>query len=124
MSLNETYLALKDRVSFFCIYIQEAHPEDWWPLQHNLEEDVVFYQPKSLDERADVAKACMLKLDLAMPTLLDDMDNSTDAAYAAMPERLYVIDKLGRVAYQSGPGPWGFDIENWRCAIGQITQKK
>ena len=59
----------------------------------------------------------MLKLNLEMPTLLDDMNNATDAAYAAMPERLYVVDTTGKVIYQSKPGPWGFVVEEWREAI-------
>lgn len=117
MSLNETYAVWKDRVNLFCVYIQEAHPEDGWQVPHNLDDDVVFYQPKSIQERAEIAQTCMLKLDLAMPTLLDDMDNSTDTAYAALPERLYVIDRLGKVTFQCGPGPWGFDIEAWQTAI-------
>lgn len=29
-------------------------------------------------------------------------------AYAGWPDRLYVIDREGRVAYKSGPGPFGF----------------
>lgn len=121
MSLNETYAVWKDRVNLFCVYIQEAHPEDGWQVPHNLDDDVVFYQPKSIQERAEIAQTCMLKLDLAMPTLLDDMDNSTDTAYAALPERLYVIDRLGKVTFQCGPGPWGFDIEGWQTAIAMAV---
>jgi hypothetical protein len=117
VSLNETYNALKDQVNFFCVYIKEAHPVEWWQVPQNLQDDVVFHQPSSIDERADVAQACMLRLDLTMPTLLDDMENSTDAAYATMPERLYVVDTLGKVAYQGAPGPWGFDVQEWRRAI-------
>lgn len=121
MSLNETYAVWKDRVNLFCVYIQEAHPEDGWQVPHNLDDDVVFYQPKSIQERAEIAQTCMLKLDLTMPTLLDDMDNSTDTAYAALPERLYVIDRLGKVTFQCGPGPWGFDIEGWQTAIAMAV---
>jgi len=107
-------------VNFFCIYIQEAHPEDGWQVPHNLKDDVVFYQPKSIVERAEVAEVCVLKMDLAMPMLLDDMDNSTDVAYAAQPERLYVI-KDGVVGYQSAPGPFGFDVDGWREAIATVV---
>lgn len=119
MRLNEVYNNLKERVNFFCTYIQEAHPEDGWQIPHNLKDDVVFYQPKSMAERADVAEACVLNLDLAMPTLLDDMDNSTDTAYAAVPERLYVVSREGEVTFQCGPGPFGFDIDGWLEAIEQ-----
>ena len=63
----------------------------------------------------------MLRLELAMPTLLDDMENSTDEAYAALPERLYVIGSDGRVAYQSGPGPFGFDAAGWERSVSTLA---
>ena len=90
-------------------------------MPHNLKDDVVFYQPKTIDQRADIAQACMLNLDLAMPTLLDDMENTTDAAYAAMPERLYVIDASGTVTFQCEPGPFGFDVSAWEAAIVEVS---
>ena len=86
-------------------------------MPNNLDDDVVFYQPKTLEQRAHVAEACMLRLELAIPTLLDNMDNSTDRAYAAHPERLYVIDGDGTVTFQCGPGPFGFDVAGWENAI-------
>jgi hypothetical protein len=46
-----------------------------------------------------------------MPVLLDDMANSADHLYGAWPERLYVLDMEGRVTYQGGKGPYGFDPE-------------
>jgi type I thyroxine 5'-deiodinase len=115
--LNEIFERYEDDVNFFCIYIKEAHPEDEWQVPHNLEDDVVFAQPKTIEERGVIAEACMLKLELKMPTLLDDMNDTTDAAYAAQPERLYVIDTDGNVSYQSGMGPWGFDVASWEKAI-------
>ena len=51
----------------------------------NHRDDVVFNQPKNMEERAHVAEACMLRLELAMPTLLDDMENSTDEALLPCP---------------------------------------
>jgi len=36
------------------------------------------------------------------------MDNSTDWKYYALPDRLYLIGRDGRVAYRGGPGPFGF----------------
>ena len=75
-----------------------------------------------MEERARVAEACILRLELAMPTLLDDMDNSTDRSYAAHPERLYVINREGTVDYQCGPGPFGFDVEGWENAIEAVVQ--
>ncbi len=74
-------------------------------------------QPTTIDERAEVAEACVLGLNLAMPTLLEDIDDAVDQAYAALPERLYVIDPDGGVTHQAGPGPFGFDTDAWEKAI-------
>jgi type I thyroxine 5'-deiodinase len=30
-------------------------------------------------------------------------------AYLATPDRLYVVDRDGRIAYRGGPGPFGFN---------------
>jgi hypothetical protein len=83
----------------------------------NTAEDVVYEQPKTEDARAGVAEACALRLNLAMPMALDDMDNTVDTAYAALPERLYLIDAAGKIIHRSAPGPWGFDVDAWENAI-------
>ena len=83
-------------------------------MQINVDEDVVFAQPTSADEREHVAEACVLHLDLSIPTLVDDMENSVDDAYAAWPERLFVVDVDGRIAYASGQGPFGFKPKHVR----------
>ena len=55
-----------------------------------------------------------------MPMLLDEMSNDVDTAYAALPERLYVIDPAGRITYRSEPGPWGFNMDDWEKAIREV----
>ena len=119
--LRSVYERYKHEINFFCVYIREAHPEDEWQVGKNLEDDVLFSQPKSIGERAEVAEACVLFLNLAMPMLLDDIENTTDAAYSAEPERLYIINTDGRVVYKSGPGPFGFDVEGWAAAIEELA---
>ncbi len=39
------------------------------------------------------------------------MDNAADIAFNGWPERLYVLSEEGRIAYQGGKGPYGFDLE-------------
>ncbi len=77
-------------------------------------------QPTTTDERAAVAEACVFGLNFAMPTLLDDVDDVVDLAYAALPERLYVIDREGVVTHQAAPGPFGFDVDAWEKAIQEV----
>ena len=116
--MHEQY---NDRVEFFVVYIQEAHPTDGWQMQINVDEEVLFAQPKTAEEREHVAEACALHLDLPITmkrrNLIDDMDNSTDLAYSALPDRLYLVGTDGRIVYRSGPGPMGFRPEQLEAAI-------
>ena len=110
-----------DRVSFFVVYIQEAHPSDGWQIPPNEQEGVVYEQPKTAAEREALAQDCVLQLKLSIPTLIDEMTNAVDRAYAALPERLYLIDADGRIAYKSEPGPWGFKPQELEAAIGEMV---
>jgi hypothetical protein len=69
---------------------------------------IVVRQPRSLGERTEVAHACSAKLRITMPLLVDTIDDRVGHAYSGMPDRLYVIDRDGKVAYQGGRGPFGF----------------
>ena len=77
-------------------------------VEANEQESVLFAQPTTLEERIEVANACSLRLDLSIPTLVDDMGNSTDLEYYALPDRLYLVGKDGRIAFRGAPGPFGF----------------
>ncbi len=99
------YRDWRDRAEFFLVYIREAHPTDGWNLPNN----VKVSDPKTLGERKEAATFCRKALDLSMPVLVDDMEDSANRAYAAWPERLYVIGKDGRIAYAGGMGPFKFD---------------
>ena len=77
----------------------------------------MFEQPKTLDARNEIAQVCSLKLELSIPTLIDDMENSTDRKYYALPDRLYLVGRNGRVAYRGGPGPFGFVASELERAI-------
>ena len=60
----------------------------------------------------------MAKLDLEpIPTLVDGMDNKVNRAYAAGPDRLYLVGRGGKIAYQSARGPWGFKPDELELAI-------
>jgi hypothetical protein len=44
-----------------------------------------------------------------MPVLVDDMDDTVSNAFAAWPERVFVIGGDARIASVGGPGPFEFD---------------
>jgi hypothetical protein len=83
----------------------------------NERDEVVYAQPASEAARIEVASACLLDLQLEMPLVLDEMSNEVDTAYAALPERLYVVDAQGRVVYRGEPGPFGFHPDEWEKEI-------
>ena len=86
-------------------------------MESNVKDNVVFASPKSEDERASVAGSCVRKLGIKIPAVLDEFGNSTEQAYTAWPDRLYVIDPNGRVAYKSKPGPFGFKSAELKAAL-------
>ena len=103
-------------MAFLFVYIREAHPEDAWQMESNKREGIVFKQPKSPQERRGVAKRCTKALKLSMPCVVDDMNNTVDNLYAAWPERLFVIDRDGKIEYSGGVGPFGFhpdEVRKW-----------
>ena len=117
MRLNEIAKKFEDKVQFLCVYIQEAHPSDGWQVEANLDDDVIYDTPTTMDERDAMAEVCMLKLALNMPMVVDDMEDTIDAAYNALPERLYLLDADGAVQFKTVAGSHGFDPEAWHDAI-------
>ena len=105
------------------VYITEAHPSDVWQMQSNIKDAVVFTSPKNEEERAFIAGACVRKLAIEFPALLDEFGNSTEQAYTGWPDRIYLIDLHGRVAYKSPPGPFGFKPEQLGIALAQTVSR-
>lgn len=116
--MEKVYKKFKDRVQFYLVYIKEAHPADGrWP-----DPWVKVNDPETWSERRKVATRCASALDLSLPILIDDMKNTASRAYAAWPDRLYVIGCTGRVVYKSGRGPWGFKPGEWERAIEKAVR--
>lgn len=102
------------------MYIVEAHPSDVWQMESNIKDNVVFASPKNEEERAFVAGACVRKLGIKFPAVLDEFDNKAEAAYTGWPDRIYLIGAGGRVAYKSKPGPFGFKPEELSKALQRL----
>jgi len=104
-------------VQFFVVYIREAHALDSRSPMGGGGVPIV-EDPVYPGERAEVAKVCMTKLALEpMPALVDGMDDAVNTAYAAWPDRLYLIGLDGNVAYHGGPGPFEFTPDELEAAI-------
>jgi hypothetical protein len=102
------------------VYIREAHPSDAWQVPSNVRDNVVFASPSDARQRDDLANVCVVKLGIEMPAIVDDFQDSTDTAYSGWPDRLYVIDRSGRIAYKSAPGPYGFKPAELEQALAAL----
>lgn len=105
-ALAERY---RGRVDFVVVYIREAHPEEGWVVTNNRDHGIRVHDPVTDAEREKVATECALRLEISLPVVIDALDDAIASAYGALPDRLYLIGRGGRVAFQGEPGPWGFD---------------
>ena len=109
-------------MAFYAVYIVEAHPTDIWQMKSNIKDNVLFANPKTDEERALVAGACVRKLGIKFPAVIDGIANRTEVAYTGWPDRLYLIDRDGKVAFKSRPGPFGFKPDQLEAAIKKLNQ--
>ena len=106
------------------VYILEAHPSDVWQMESNIRDRVVFASPKDENERESVAGTCVRKLGIEFPAVLDQFSNTTEQAYTAWPDRMYLIDGQGKIAFKSRPGPFGFKPDELRAALARLLGRK
>ena len=90
-------------------------------MESNIRDKVVFASPKDEDERSEVAGACVRKLGIKFPAVLDEFDNATERAYTGWPDRIYLIDTQRRVVYKSRPGPFGFKPQELQSALVHLV---
>jgi hypothetical protein len=121
---NKIFAEFDDRLAFLLIYTHEAHPDDGWQVAVNLAQNVVYKQPNSCDQRAELAATCIQQYAIDMPVAVDDMNDSIERLYAGTPERLYLIGPDGIVLHRSTPGPFMLDvIDAWYHALQQATEQ-
>jgi len=108
---------LGEEVEFLVVYIREAHALDGRMPMGGGGAPLV-EEPLTIGERKAIAHRCAGAVDMApMTMLVDGMDDSTCAKYAAWPDRLYLVGRDGRVAFAGGRGPGGFKPELLEAAI-------
>ncbi len=109
--------------------MKEAHPTDkWWLGQSRTQ--TLFHElsgnparldvadPVTLAQRRKVAASCRANLfDGVVPLYVDLMDDAVSGTYAAKPTRIYLIGVDGRVVYNPGIGPFGFNPDHLETEI-------
>ena len=106
-----------DRVHFLAVYIREAHPEDGWIIPENRRSGLAVRDPRTDEERREVASSCAVNLRMRMPMVIDRVDNAVASAYGGWPDRLYLVGRDSRIAFRGGEGPFGFKPDELERAI-------
>jgi len=118
--LYDTY---RDRVAFYAIYIEEAHPSDLWQMSSNIRDGVIFRNPRQESERTAVAESCVRTLGIRFPAIIDGMSNTVERLYTGWPDRLFLIGRDGRVAFKTTPGPFGFEPKQLEAALRKMMSQ-
>jgi Iodothyronine deiodinase len=78
-------------------------------------DNVCYKQPKTIEDRVVIANDFTQRYKYGVPFGIDEMSNAANDAYAAWPERLYVIDVNGQISYKGGNGPFKYDPKEVRA---------
>src|ERR1700751_342792 len=87
-------------------------------MKSNLKDDVCYAQPHTLEQRLAIANDFIKRFNYPLPFGVDDMRNAANDAYAAWPERLYIVEN-GKIAYRGGMGPFHYtpaEVRAWLAA--------
>ncbi len=118
MRLQKAYETFGKQANFYWVYIREAHP-----LGSSRPSPLQIEQPKTFERRQEVAITCSVNLNLTIPMLVDDIDDTVSRAFDAMPDRMYIIGKDGRIAYKGGRGPREFSVPEMQEALQKLITK-
>ena len=105
-------------VDFVVVYIEEAHPTNGWAIKDNAYQ---IPQPKTRQERLSAAKMFADDTQLSCPILVDDMTNEANIAFAALPERLYIVYN-GKVVFVGGQGPFNYSLDDMKKSLDKVLQ--
>jgi hypothetical protein len=85
------------------------------------ERKLLIEEPRTPEERLALARRTQAELRFPFPLLIDGLDDAVNRAYAAWPERLYVVDVDGTIVYRGGKGPMDFDPEELASVLAEIA---
>ena len=106
------------------VYVREAHPSDGRVSKENVRAGIEVLTAQNEEERAETAKTCGSELNMTMPFLLDDMKDTAEHAYDGWPDRIFVVDTEGKIAYRGAPGPKGFKPDEAVEILKKLLDKK
>jgi len=113
-SFEQMMETFKGKARFLIVYITEAHSADEWPVGKTIS---FCDQPKTLNQRIDLAKTYQQKFNSQISIAVDPMTNDFDQMFSAWPIRMFIVQE-GKLVYKAQPNTefYGYDIqelENW-----------
>jgi hypothetical protein len=93
-------------------------------VQANVKEKVLIPDPKTLQERQEVARDFAAQFKVSLLVFVDTLDDQVEKAYAGWPDRIYVVDAEGKIAYKGGPGPGGFRVPEVPPVLDRLLNAK
>ncbi len=118
-ALEKWYQDRKAVADFYVVYIREAHAADSpRPIKNAPKE------PRNDIERKVLADTCIREAKLTIPFIVDDMENTACKAYAAWPDRLFIVGTDGKIAYAGARGPGGFRPKECDKRLLEMVENK
>ena len=84
--------------------------------------NVEIAQHKSLKDRCQAAEI-LKSSGCPAPVMVDTMENEATKAYAAFPERLFIVQQ-GQIVYEGGTGPYNYDLTEVRQWLEEYRDKQ
>lgn len=120
-TLNRWFEQSKSQADFRVVYIAEAHPTDGWQVPANERDRVLVKTHREMADRRAAAAKLRNELGLKLPIAIDGMDDPAQKAYSAWPDRIFVVDTAGKIAYRGEPGPRGFKPQEAIAALAKLA---
>ncbi len=125
--MEKMYQEYKDIVEFRMVYIREAHAADG-DRPAGIAREKEINQQTTYEGRCTTAKMLLDDESLTIPCLIDSMDNKTNTAYSAQPDRVFLVRKDGRLAVAADRGPRGFapaveDVNKWLTEFRKTSKE-
>jgi tetratricopeptide (TPR) repeat protein len=116
-AINELAAKYRGRLPFLLVYIREAHADDLWQSTINQRQGIDWKPAATMSAMQEHAGACLRKLKMDFPALVDDPAGTVEAKYGAWPSRLFVIGRNGRVLYSTRLGEQDFRRAELEAAL-------
>jgi hypothetical protein len=122
VSLKDFYQNFSRHVTFFTVYIREAHGQGQWQSARNTREGVDIKAANTMADKEQHAMSCSRQLHLPFPALVDGLDGKVETAYNAWPSRAYIIGLDGKVLYQTRLTQLDFHPDEMAAVLRKVAQ--